>query len=378
MRRDGLGRRATPEQPRGGGGVRCLALGPREVVIDGVADERVHERQRLALEQVGRGQCVRRGDDVVHAGQRGDVGGRRAVAQHRDGPGHLQRVTRQPGEAGDDRLGDGAGADLVHARDAVGVRCDLLVAQEADELARQQRVAARRLLARGREGRVRLAEETGDQPACRLRAQRGGGEVDGRRVRGQLGQQRAGGLRGPLGRDDEHRQAIEPLAQIGQEAQRGVVAPLDVVDREHERLLGRGVGHEPVQGVQRGEGGLVGVLDGGEDAGGRGRGALQPRRLGRLEELAHDAEREGALERARAGGEHPQAVLLRGLPGGGEQGCLADPGTAADQRQGTVAGGGGAHQIPQHRTFGFAFQQGYRSHPPIVAKPWGARMGGLP
>ena len=53
---------------------------------------------------------------------------------------------------------------------------------------------------------------------------------------------------------DQHRHAVEPAGEVGEEAQRGGVAPLQVVDGEHQRAVGREVDRQPVQPVQDGEG----------------------------------------------------------------------------------------------------------------------------
>ena len=76
---------------------------------------------------------------------------------------------------------------------------------------------------------------------------------------GDLRQQRGVGRRvaGAHARRDEHRLALEPSHEVGEEAQRRPVAPLQVVDLEQERALRGEVERQPVEAVQRGEGGVA-------------------------------------------------------------------------------------------------------------------------
>ena len=91
--------------------------------------------------------------------------------------------------------------------------------------------------------------------AVALRPERAGVDRDRGVVLGQLGEQALVLVRlaGAQGGDDQHRQPLEPAEQEGQAAQRAGVAPLHVVDREHERPLGRQVDGQPVEAVQHGE-----------------------------------------------------------------------------------------------------------------------------
>ena len=114
-----------------------------------------------------------------------------------------------------------------------------------------------------------------------------------------------------------------------------------VVDAEHHELVGGEVRAQPVEAVQDGERrvgrrrrrlALLQRAGQAEHAGGQPRRALQQvvalggRRLveHRLEELAHDAEGEVALELGAAGAQDARRAVLRGAPGGGEHGRLAD------------------------------------------------------
>ena len=63
----------------------------------------------------------------------------------------------------------------------------------------------------------------------------------------------------PRGGHDRHRQLVDSLDQIEQEAQRGHVAPMGVVDRDQDRAALGQVGGQPVQPVQPREVALVGL-----------------------------------------------------------------------------------------------------------------------
>ena len=167
----------------------------------------------------------------------------------------------------------------------------------------------------------------------------------GCRVVGDLAQQRGVGARlaGAKARGQQQGQALEPLDGVGQEAQRGHVAPVQVVHRDHQRLLGGQVRRQPVQAVQGGERGVgrraVLARRGVQDLLGRGRGPGQQRRPrsrvghGGLEQLAHHAEGELALQLAAAGAEHPDPGAGRPLAQLGHQAALADAGAALDQQR---------------------------------------------
>src|SRR5262249_61714622 len=99
--------------------------------------------------------------------------------------------------------------------------------------------------------------------------------------------------------------AVEAARQVGEEAERGPVAPVQVVDGEQERRVGGQVRGQPVQAVQRGEASVAGrVVSRGrcEDPGGRDRRARGNTLTGplvgksRLVQLAHDPERKRLLE----------------------------------------------------------------------------------
>ena len=132
-------------------------------------------------------------------------------------------------------------------------------------------------------------------------------------------------VRAPQRRADQRGHVLEPPDEVGEEAQRGAVAPVQVVHGQQERPVGRHVRCQPVETVQRREGRIRGQpvalrVRGLEDRACRRRRAGQPAlaslavRERRLEQLAHDAERKLALELAATRGEDAHVVLLRRDP----------------------------------------------------------------
>ncbi len=202
-----------------------------------------------------------------------------------------------------------------------------------------------------------------DELAARGGAQRVRAD-DRRRVRrGDGPEQRgdAGRVVGAPCEDAENRQPLHALGEIGEPAQRLAVGPVEVVGEQQQRPLAGEVGREPEEAVEERERllpalGAVrrGELPGEQGARQGGRAAEQPvalpgRRRGerRLEELAHDAEGEAALELAAARGEHRDA----GVPGAParllEQPGLADPGRPLDRHERAPALAGPRERVVQ-------------------------------
>ncbi len=145
-------------------------------------------------------------------------------------------------------------------------------------------------------------------------------------------------LRRAQRRGDQHRRAVEPPREVGEEAQRRPVRPVEVVDGQQQRLLRGEVEREPVERVQRRERGralLVGrLLE--QRAGGRG-GARQLAACGDpgLEQLAHDAVGELALELPGARLQHLQRrlrALAQARRGGRTCRCRPGPRSARGGR----------------------------------------------
>ena len=109
---------------------------------------------------------------------------------------------------------------------------DTLVLQGAQQLAQQQRVARRHPVARAHEGLRTVAETLPHQRPGRLGRERRRPQQGQRGVEGDLREQRVVGLllAGAPREDDQHGQALEPLDEVGEEAERCAVTPLHVVD----------------------------------------------------------------------------------------------------------------------------------------------------
>ncbi len=297
-----------------------------------------------------------------------------AVAEDRGRPEERGRLVRQPREAQRDGAADDERAELEQHVRLVGARPDALACDRVEEREHEERVAARGRLDGGAELGVRLVleplpRERGDRrDRQRLRPDR-----RRRGVGQQLGQEP--GIASLLGRPrrdrDEKRQPLEPAGEVAEPAERGAVGPVEVVDREHRRLLVRDVRREPVEAVQRRERRVDLVarpLDEARRLEQRRRERrrareelLAPRgrrgRDQRLEELPHDAEREVALELAAPRGEDAHPAGGRSADGG-EEPRLADPGGALDHHEVAVAAARGVRERVERGQLGVAFQQG--------------------
>ena len=336
-------------------------------MVDGVAHERVDEAgRRLGPDDLGADQLARgrRDRTLVDPGERGDAGQVGALAQHRGGARHRAGVVREAGEPQQHRARHRARADRADDRRLLGDGLHALRLERAQELAQQQRVAAGGGMAGGAErGLGGVAEPLAHERRGRGLAERSGPQRERRGILDDLGEQARVGAR--LGaaqrRGDEHRGAVEPPREVGEEAQRRAVGPVQVVDREQDGMLRREVEREPVERVQRGERGgalLVGGRRGLEQRGGRGGGAgeLPARGDPRLEELAHDAVGELALELPGAGLDDLQR-RLRALAQAREQARLADPRRALDQDEPAAARGRARDELVERGQLGVAFEQ---------------------
>ena len=239
-------------QPRGAG-VLEAAAGGGQLEVDGVAHQRVHEPSLVGAQDLGPHERLDRlrGLGLPRARQRGDGGEARLLAEHRDRAGDGGRGRRQPGEPQQDRARRPRAARSPEIEAASGGRCSPASARQ--QLAQQQRVAGRDVLAGGGEGAVGVAEQRGHEPERAVGGQRLGPDGDGRRVLADLAQQQLVGVRlagADRGRD-QHGQRRDAAREVGDEAQRGGVAPLQVVDAEHERAAR---GQRGGVGVQRARG----------------------------------------------------------------------------------------------------------------------------
>ena len=322
------------------------ALGHPELLVHPGPHERVDEGQRtLGLEDAGRHEGVRGlgGLRGVELGQRGRARQLRAL-EHGHGAGQARRRRRQATQAQLDPAPRGAGAHPLHARGGARVGRHALAAHGLDQLAHEERDAAGGAVARGGEGLVGCRGQPHlDEPAHRGDAQRRGLHHVGVRVGGERRQQvRLLDVRlGPRGDEQRDPQLLQARHEEGEEAQRGRVGPVRVVDAEHDELTRGQVRAQPVEAVQDREGrvgrrgrrlALLQRAREPEHTGGQLRGPLQQvGALGgarlvqqRLEELAHHAEGEVALELRAARAQEARRSVLAGDPGGREDGRLAD------------------------------------------------------
>ena len=239
------------------------------------------------------------------------------------------------------------------------------------ELAQQQRVTARLLVAGGAErivggGREGLSQERGGG----LDAQRRGPDHGRERVRDDLVEQPGifTRLARPEPDDDRKGKTLDARQQIGQPAHRRKIAPVQVVDREQQRPLSGEVRRQPVEPMQRRQRcvgpGLGLELLGVEE---RFRQCRRPgERFGslflgqggeqRLEELAHDAERERPLELRASPAEHPHPGLVAPGLDLRHQRALADPGRPFDCQQ-HATGVAGSNNVLEGCQLGVSLQQ---------------------
>ena len=277
--------------------------GRRQLLVDGAADDRVHEPQSARVGQDAPGaQRVggRGGLAVVETGEPGGVAHEPAVAHDRGRAGQLLRRPREAREPCAHRRDDALRGGAEHVAGALGAR----VAQRVGELAQEERVAAGQLVA----ACGRAARRPRGRAARRISAAASPLSASGRSSVASVERVGDGGAAGlaerPGGDDEQHRQPLDPVGEVGQEPQRRAVRPVRVVDQQRQRAEVRG---QPVEAVQRREGafrperqeGRLGELHV-EQRRGAARRAVERRLVAvlhhRLEQLAHDAEAERALE----------------------------------------------------------------------------------
>ena len=138
-------RRAGVAQDARGARVQQLALAERQAVVDGVADQRVHEPgRRLGAQDLGARERRHRARDLGLV-EPGDARHRRqvgALAEHGDRAGDGGRLAGQPREPQQHGARDGARADRAHHVGVRGVGLDRFGLERVQELADEQRVAA--------------------------------------------------------------------------------------------------------------------------------------------------------------------------------------------------------------------------------------------
>ena len=288
-------------------------------------EQLVERRQRVRLAQVGGGEREVEVDRI--AGHRGALREPPAVlAERRDLL--LQRAGDRARDARPGRLGGDAAARRVLAR----------------ELLQEERVAAAGLVDRAAHGAGDLGAEQRLGVGERQRAER---VLDHRAVAlggGQRGREQRADGSGAEGEGEQDAAARRPAQQRGDQLQRRVVGPVQVVEHEHQRLLRR----DPFQQhAHRAVGAVALVLqarrdppDGRDHRGQLGQlvadealQAIDPEERGVVgQRVLPDAERQLALELGRAAGEHQRARLRGAGHQLVEQARLADPALAARRR----------------------------------------------
>ena len=194
-------------------------------------------------------------------------------------------------------------------------------------------------------------------------AQRPGREHERGRIVDELALDAPVDRPGPAGQGRDHGQprALQAPGEIRQPAQRGLVAPLQVVDEDDGRALGDGE-RQAVQRVEHRVRRLSRLRTPGPEERGRERRRARERvlegRIGedRLEDLAHHAEAEAGLQGAAAGRQRAQPEVGGLQADGLEQTGLADAPGAGDHGDATVARRAGEVQAQGLELLG-AFEQ---------------------
>jgi hypothetical protein len=372
---------ASLEQPRRPG-VPAVALGRGQRLIDRRPDQRVDEpKRRLGAQNIHPGQRDRRlgGGLVLQARQLGCLVRLGFVAQDRHRPRQPGRLRRQPREAHRHGARPGSRAQLTQAGHVLVGGGQALGGDRVDQLAQQQRIAARLLVAGGAEAVVGVGQALAHQPGGGRSAQGRGPDHGGERIGDDLADQARVGARLPAPQPHHHpdAQALHPGQQVGQPAQRGQVAPVQVVDGQQQPPAGGHIRGQPVQAVQARQRRIPVRL--GRQAGrvkqrrgqpGRARQQLATLCRGqggqqRLEQLADHAVGKRALQLRAACAKDLHPGRLRPRFGLRDQGGLADPGRPLERQQ-LPAGLGGADQAFDRRQLDLTLEQLHRRRDPLL------------
>ncbi len=304
--------------------VQPHAPGEAQLLVDRLADERVGEAvaagpRAVLADELRCGRLLDGLEDVdarerVEALEQGEV----EVAP--DDGGGLQRAVRAVAQAR-----QAAAEHLAHAlRDP---RARARLAEVADDLLEEERVARGLLVERGRElvGAEPAAHELRDvarlepgerdalvEPLAAEVAERGGERMGARE------------LALAVGADDEQRGGPRRADEVREEQQRALVGPVEVVEREHGRRAGAQRG---VDGLEEAPARALRVVA-------RDRRVVEPRVAERLDERLVGRDR---LLEAAAGADLRAAGMGRRAELGHEA-RLADAGLAADQDEAALAG----------------------------------------
>jgi hypothetical protein len=249
-------RRAVGGEQVGGLAVGAGAGEVVEVGADRGGDQRVGEADRLAAgedagDREGVGGAL--GRRRVDLGEGADLAQRRAVAEDRGGGGDRLGRLAEPAELGEQRVHHGLGDEGAHGGDRVGGRRDRFDPQHAAELDQHEGVAGRDIATGGDELVVGLRQLGAEEGGDRVRAERAGpyratGGAAQRRERVGGDDRRAGAD----GEEDRDRRFRGACREVGEEGERGSVAPLHVVDQYGQPGVSGKVDREPVERPQEG------------------------------------------------------------------------------------------------------------------------------
>ena len=369
--------------------MRTRALAERQVTVDRGPHQRMGEAERIA-----RPQHVR-AHELVGRGQR-RVGGqtrefrrqvhRSVVLEDRDAARQRSRFGRQCGQPPQHRACERAGRHLRRGRQRRGIGRLLLLRDRRQQLTQLERVARRQLKAAPAELVIGLRQAAPHQlgrrrrPERRQRADPRGG------LAGQLTQDLAFAELSVSGPDDDGDRLVgQASRQIHQEAQRGLVRPVGVVDHEQQRPRLRQPRDKPVQGMENREARLEElrvVLTCVEQ---------HPRRRGRARPTARracaerpakqrprDAPSERALQLVPARRQHRDRALARHAPRALQQRRLAHARRPLDKREPTSSLPRVLEQLPQHRELGVALQQRLGRRRPATRLQLGRHPASIP
>ena len=369
MQRDDLRLRSLAGQQSRRARVQLGALRAAHVLVDRGPDERMRERERLARREDRRArERIQHRPDLlaVDAGEAARADRRGVLAEHGDRAAQRERAGIDAPDAQQQRRRDPLRGEAAHRGGVGDARHAAVALQLLDRLDDQERVPAARLVQRaGDPVRARVAGELRDRgPAQRARPQHRRARLEHEGAQ-QIGVERRVAAAGREAERD--RQPVEPRRQMEEETDRRRIGPVHVVHGHEQRRLLREVRDEPVEAVQDGVGRPA--------AGVRRRGCEhrlgEPRRaivqasalLGagagqhRLEELAHHAEAEVALELPAAGAqdEHPvrRSLRARSL----EQPRLADARRTLHERHAPAPGRAVLRQDLQRLQLALALEQ---------------------
>ena len=370
------------------GGVQKRAAPGGDGIVDRLADEWVNVGQHArAGQDAGAAEGVRCFGGVVEvqAGQGGGRPERRLVAEDRRRIGDRRRRRAEAVETRTRPALEACRRDLLDAPGVCRRRRETGVPQGTGKLADEQRVAARGMGACCDEAVVRLgAEALAQQLSHGMLAERAYADLLALAEQGR--QLDAGAIRAVARRrDDGGSHAIEPARQVREPGKRRGVRPVSVIDDEkHGPVIGQTY-DKPEESekarlvrIRRGQRGPIGRQAedrrgeaGRAGKGGSSRGLIQAQEMA-LKQLARDAERERALQRARACGEHARPSSFRVVPNGAEKLGLADPGWTAEGEHASSACGDVPQQARDRRQLSFPVQE-HRSSPQAKLAEQGRR-----